>query len=263
MSHLLRKTPSKIVFTAAVVVVAGGALAGVASAVAPPPLDHQLCYMAAASGFKIPQHVILRNAFSPAGFMPKISGVALHCNPVRKTLPDGRVFPITNPNAHLLCFNISAAQPDHTVVVSNQFGTAKLLAGVPRMLCLPSWKSLTGPPGKTLVQPPGLDHFTCYPVIPRSGVYHPPAVQLQDEFAPRPVTAKVNNIPVALCMPTQKTVGGVVTKIIHPRQALLCFPVSRTPMKPAVFDQNQFGTSRVVIVRTFSLCLPSSWRLGG
>jgi hypothetical protein len=95
----------------------------------------------------------------------------VHCNPVQKTVPSG-VYPITNPNAHLTCFPITtSAQPTPTVVVTNQLGSATLVPSQPNLLCVPSWKSLTGPPGMSPTTPPNLNHFTCYPVSEISGGY--------------------------------------------------------------------------------------------
>lgn len=261
----LRATRLPVAVAVAVVVPAVLAGAGAASAssphpaAAPPPVDHQLCYVASATGFKIPTGVVLRNQFSPNGFVPTIGKVAFHCNPVQKTVPTGQVFPITNPNAHLACFTITEpTQPTPTVKVTNQFGTATLVPGQPNLLCLPSWKSLTGPPGMSLNQPPGLNHFTCYPVRVQSGAYTPPPVTLQDEFAPTPVSAQVNPVPAELCLPTEKIVGGVDNPIINAVTHLLCFPVSQTPIINPVWDQNQFGTSVVQISRTTWLCVPST-----
>ena len=50
------------------------------------------------------------------------------------------------------------------MIVTNQFGADGLITGQPNLLCLPSWKSLKGPPNQKKPQPPGLSHFTCYPV---------------------------------------------------------------------------------------------------
>jgi hypothetical protein len=252
----------KIGLAAAVVVAAtAGAVASVAaasppSAAAAAPIDHQLCYVATAK-FRGPPPVMLTNQFST--FQPKIGPFAFHCNPVVKTTPTG-VFGITNPNAHLGCWGITEpAQPMHVVQVANQFGTGILATGQPNLLCLPTWKSLTGPPNKKPNQPPGLSHFTCYPVSLQGGSYKPPAIMLQDEFAPKPVPAQVNPVPQELCLPTQKTVltTGKVYKIINPVMHLLCFQVSPTPIKQP-WDENQFGTSRVHIVHTQWLCLPST-----
>jgi hypothetical protein len=270
MSRSLPTSALKLALAATVVVLgAGGTAAGAAMASAtapvtphvaapPPPVDHHLCYTASGTGFKIPPRAVLKNQFSPKGFKVKIGKAVIHCNPVKKILPSGKVFGITNPNAHLACFKITAAkQPTPTVIVSNQFGKAELTTGQPNLLCLPSWKSLTGPPHKKAPQPPGLSHFTCYPVKVKAGGYQPPPVMLQDQFAPKPVPAQVSPRPVELCLPTEKIIGKHHFKIINPRTHLLCFPVSKTPIKPRVWDQNQFGTARLTIGHTTTLCLPS------
>ena len=233
MSRSLRASAGKLVMATAVVVLGiGGTVASVATAspgraaANPPPVDHQLCYGVSTTGSKIPSGIVLKNQFSPNGFKPKITKAVAHCNPVAKQVPSGKVFKITNPNAHLLC--------------------------------LPSWKSLTGPPHHKAPQPPRLNHFTCYPVKVASGAYHPPAVMLKDEFASKPVSATVNPVPVELCLPTEKIVGQHDFKIINANAHLLCYPVTPTPIKPTVWDQNQFGNETVKVIRTTTLCLPSA-----
>lgn len=267
MLQLFRPAATKAALGAALILLAGGGTAaGVAAASAspkpaPPPLSHQLCYAASGTGFKIPAGVTLKNALNPGGFKVTIGRAVLHCNPVAKTVP-GKVFPITNAAAHLVCLTITAvAQKIHSLAVTNQFGIADVTTSQPNLLCLPSWKSLTGPPNKTAVQPPGLDHFTCYPVKVSQGAYKPPPVLLQDEFIGKPVSARVTAVPAELCMPTVKIVGGVIFPIIHPSGSLLCFPVTSTPHPPAVFDQNQFGTAKLAIGLTHWLCPPSTWHI--
>ena len=258
---------------AAVLLAVGGIAAGTATAgttgtphhraqtaQAAPPVDHQLCYNAYGSQFAIPSGIRLINQFSPNGFIPVITPtVTVHCNPVQKTA-SGVVYPITNPNAHLACYPISeTTQPTPTVVVTNQFGSATLVPSQPNLLCVPSWKSLTGPPGKSPTTPPNLNHFTCYPVSVKSGAYHPPTVLLQDEFASAPVSASVNPVPSELCLPTEKILpSGQVFPIINPTLHLLCFQVSQTPIIPQVWDENQFGTSPITISSTKWLCAPST-----
>lgn len=270
-----RPTAMKVVLAGGVAVAcAAGTMVGVAAASSapqaghpaapPPPVDHHLCYVAKGR-YKIPANVALFNQFSPRGFRPKIGPVAFHCNPVAKTIGTGKPFPITNPAAHLLCFHLKAAtQPTPTVVVVNQFGAAALTPGQPNLLCLPSWKGLKGPPRKRLPEPPGLSHFTCYPVkeVPGLGGYKPPpGILLQDQFAPKPVQVKVSAIPAELCLPTTKVVGKKVFKIVNPVPHLLCFPVSQTPRRTRVWDQNQFGTSVIALGPTKWLCLPSTKRI--
>jgi len=270
MSTLIRASALKLAIAgAAVALSAAGTLTGVVTASAaqhraPPPVDHQLCYGAASTGFNIPAGIRLVNQFSPNGFVPTITHKpVLHCNPTVKILPTGQVFPITNPNAHLVCYNITppSTQPTPTVQVTNQFGTGTLIPSQPNMLCVPSWKSLTGPPGKTPKTPPRLNHFTCYPVTlaPGTPPYNPPPVMLQDEFAPAPVNAQVAPVPTELCLPTEKILpSGKVFPIINPTLHLLCFPVTPTPIISPVFDENQFGTRTVTIAQTRTLCVPST-----
>jgi hypothetical protein len=288
MSLSLRSTVVRAGLAAAVAALAAsGTLAGVAAASASPkahtvaahtvaahtvaahtvagqpaaaaPIDHQLCYTAKATGFKIPAGVQLENQFSTTPFAVKIGPVALHCNPVAKTLPSGQTFPINFPNDHLLCWQIAeSTQPTPNVAATNQFGTATLILGQPNLLCLPSWKSLTGPPVETTAAPPGLGHFACYPVKDVSGGYKPPAVMLQDEFAPAPVNAQVTPIPTELCVPTEKIVNGKVYPIIKPAWNLLCYPVTPTPIISPVYDKNQFGNRPVTIEQTSVLCPPTT-----
>ena len=265
---VFRGAAARVVLAAGAVLLAtGGIMAGLAPASSaapaparkPPPIDHQLCYLAAATGFKIPAGVVLRNQIDPKGFRPKISSVAIHCNPVQKSFLKGPTFRIINPRAHLVCFRIAAArQRLHLVAVTNQFGIADLNIRQPNLLCLPSWKSLTGPPAETRPQPPGLSHFTCYPVTVQQGGYHvPPGLLVRDQFARHPVPVHVSNVPTEMCEPTQKTIGRHVTRIINLARHLLCFPAGTTPIRPKVFDQNQFGSGVVHIRHTSWLCLPS------
>jgi hypothetical protein len=238
------------------------AASGAPTATKVPALSHQLCYTATAKGFKIPRKVSLKNQFSPRGFQPRIGALTLHCNPVQKTvLTTKKVFPITYPVGHLACFSITESrQPTQVITLLNQFGTGTVVPGQPSLLCLPSWKSLSGPPRRKPVAPPGLDHFTCYPIIKSVSHFVAPPLLLKDEFTNPEVRAEVKPAPVLLCLPTQKTVAGRVFKIVHPGMYLLCFAVTHTPIKPFVFDQNQFGTARVAIGRTKLLCLPSTRR---
>lgn len=278
MSVSIRRIPLRVALAAGLLALGvGGIAAGTATAgtgvpthraAAPPPVDHQLCYNAQGSGFTIPAGIRLINQFSPNGFIPTISPtVVVHCNPVQKTVATtGQVFPITNPDAHLACYPISVPSPvpTPTVLVKNQFGSATLAPGQPNLLCVPSWKSLTGPPGKTPTTPPNLNHFTCYPVKVVSGGYTPPPVLLQDEFTSSPVSASVNPIPSELCLPTEKILPtGQIFPIINSTLHLLCFPVSPTPIVPKVWDENQFGTAPIAIAATNWLCPPSTKTIVG
>ena len=279
MKHprVLRSGRKRGVLSAVVVLMGVGTmLVGTApaavSAVQPPGLDHFLCYDAATPagtvGFpNVPPQVRLKNQFGSAFFPAKPNPVPnLHCNPVQKTVPNSAggttTYPVTNPQAHSLCFPLTtAAQGPRKVLVRNQFGKAQLRVGEPNELCLPTWKNVPPPPPS--VQPPGLDHFTCYPVnylATTPTKFTPPAaVQVKDQFVPAaapPVPVTVGD-PKLLCVPTNKKIPGATFPPQNPRAHLLCFKVTKTPLVPTVQDQNQFGASPVNITKTRFLCLPS------
>jgi hypothetical protein len=229
-----------------------------------PRLSHQLCYSSAARGFRIPRGVVLFNQFSPHGFVPKIGRAVMNCNPVIKTVSvpatgKTRTYPITNPAGHLACFSITERRQKTPapIAVHNQFGTGTLFLGQPYLLCLPTWKSLTSPPKHSVAEPPGLDHFTCYRAQGPDTFVIPAVVKLQDEFDRKAVVATVSPLANVVCAPTRKTVNGKVYKVLHPVNMLVCYPVGPTPIRPRVFDQNQFGHAIVIIRRTQELCLPS------
>ena len=215
----------------------------------------------------------LIDQFSPNGFVPTINpAIAEHCNPVQKTvdMPSGlKTYPITNPAAHLACFPITEApQKTWKVAVTNQFGTGILITGQPNRLCLPTWKSMTGPPMQKSVAPPGLNHFTCYPVttVPGGPAYKPPPVMLKDQWGQ--ASSQVSPVPNQLCLPTKKIVTTTATTvrtypIIDSRTHLLCFPGVKHPFKPFPYDKNQFGTAKVTIRIAKSLCLPSTKQVVG
>jgi hypothetical protein len=250
---------------------AGSSRAGTAATF---KVDHQLCYTGAGKFQPPPGKVRLIDQFSPNGYVPIIRpALALHCNPVIKIVKDPatgkqQVFKPTNPRAHLAClpFTLPAGTtiPTPKVLVTNQFGSATLYLKQPNLLCLPSWTSVTGPPNLKPTTPPGLNHFSCYPVGDMTGSYKiPPVVLLKDQFAAAPVSVQLIPLPQELCLPAKKIVttaaGGTrVYPMVDPKTHLLCFGGVKTPTKPKVWDENQFGTSVVPIRAAKWLCLPST-----
>ena len=272
MSWLFRFPAVKVALALCLAMLSiGGTLFAIdgTSGAAPSPasVDHQLCYTATATGFKIPTTgVRLINQFAPNGFVPRIGPLVKNCNPVQKTinLPAApRVYKITNPDAHLACFRITApTQPTRIVRVTNQFGRGTLTVGQPQILCLPTWKSLTAAPREPVPQPPDLSHFTCYSVSEPAGTNQykaPGPVLLKDEFSPQPVRVSIG-LPQLLCLPTTKIIGKTTYPMVNATVHLLCFQVTPpTPIRTPVFDLNQFGHGTVQITKTTNLlCLPSS-----
>ena len=134
--------------------------------------------------------------------------------------------------------------------MTNQFGKAIMTTSPgPKSLCLPTWKKRSGPPKKTPVQPPRLDHFTCYGLTVIKGQYGfkiPALVKAQDEFNAPAFTQLKLGVADTLCVPTTKVYHG---KVFQPQGqndlSLVCFPSSKTPYWKSFYDQNQFGTGKV------------------
>jgi hypothetical protein len=224
--------------------------------------QHYLCYNAVAPrGFSIPAGIELVNSFAPSGFVPTFGVASYQCNPAVKTVP-GASYPITNRKWHYLCFAISADQPSDQVTVTNQFGSADLTTSSPDDFCVPSWANLHAAPNRKKTQPPGADHYACYPVTSTgSGGYSPPSpVQVRDKFTPPNTTTTVTvGDPEELCIPTEKILpSGKTYSIDNPNLSYLCFGTSSTPIKNPDFDLNQFGRGELAIRPTQWLCLPST-----
>lgn len=227
-----------------------------------PPISHFLCYKVGIQVISTPwpKTVTLSNFLQPTPTAFAISPDQLvHCNPAEKMVPKA-TYAIVNPNGHLLCAGVKQTgkgAPSTSAIVANQFGHGTVRIGPAQYLCLPSWKSLTAPPVEPVSAPPGLDHFTCYPVAGTTkGFSFPSPVKVQDEFAAAPVTVRLGRAG-ALCVPTTKTVNGATTKANFNDPSLLCFAVSKTPIVTPVFDLNQFGNETVNVQLTQSLCVPS------
>lgn len=272
MSHTIGRSLRRIGLTAAV---AGlgftGMLATSANAQTGPAatitLDHFLCYTSVnQTGFTIPKRLELSNLIDTTLFSPKVGPVALHCNPTEKTVstPTGalKTTTIKHPLDHLLCWSMAAQSKltEDIVTITNQFGTAVKTVQNPSSLCLPSWKSLTGPPNKKPDAPTNLDHFACYPLGAFKGgsVFAIPSlVRVKDEFDRTFVTVRVGAAKL-LCVPTVKVANGRTYKPQGTDDpSLTCFAVSLTPIVKAVYDENQFGQGEVFPTATKYLCLPS------
>jgi hypothetical protein len=183
------------------------------------------------------------------------------CNPVQKSF-QGVLVKITNPAAHLLCYQAGFRQPVPpanmaTVRVTNQFGNRTLQVLAPISLCLPTGKSVTN---TYPAIPKRLDHYLCYAVndLTPGGSK---AVVLTDQFGVR--TAKVTR-PVALCAPTRKTYKGKTTGVLNARDHLVCYTITTSTMsaKPVLIT-NQFEKAPLRVIKSIQLCVPSTKRLSG
>ena len=270
-------TRPRLTLCAGVLLALGGAvpavLAGTPATAATPTLDHFQCYVAQPTQTAVvptpfpgrPPAALLKNAFAPSGVVAAIGSVSMHCNPVQKTLPSGAITPITNPNAHLVCWSIKANPqtplPPLTVFV-NQFGKGAVKATAAVGLCLPSWKNVSTPKFPAATAPPGLDHFTCYAASNPAGTPQftpPPVVSLKDQFFG--YQTKLGSVNL-MCAPTSKILnpasGG--TPVVNPKHFLVCWVTPATTAFTArtVYAKNQFGMGAERVLRNTELCVPST-----
>jgi hypothetical protein len=220
-------------------------------------LDHFKCYEAKRVGAMFDARRVLLtdqfttervNVFRPEAF----------CNPVDK---DGSG--INDPSGHLGCYKIRDVRGDgfpkfdpQLVEATDQFGTHHLRLKETRRLCLPASKS---PAGQTPGPPPtDLDHFKCYEAKQVGEMFDARRVLLTDQFT----TERVNVFrPEAFCTPVDKDGSGINDATAH----LACYKIRdvRVDEFPKFRERrieagDQFGTHRLLLKKTRSLCVPSS-----
>ena len=206
-------------------------------AVEPEPavLDHFMCYWVGEDMVlpEWPGVVYLEDQFcaveaevwSPWGFF----------NPVEKW-HDGVPTPISNPDHHLLAYDIYYEEGPQwwQVEVNNQFGVQTLIVYGPVALAVPTQKI-----EPMYHEPPvGLDHFMLYEVIegPQLNV----VVGLNDQFGDQPQVEVI--YPDYFFNPVQKTdASGMVTQIENPLGHLVSYEIWGVLFYQQVQVVNQFG----------------------
>jgi hypothetical protein len=101
--------------------------------------DHYKCYDAVGSPIGI--NVNLSHQFGTETV--DVLDPRYLCNPVEKQLPSA-VFPIVNPNEHLVCYQVSPGVPipGITVGVLDQFVDLSMVLEFPELICVPSTKEI-------------------------------------------------------------------------------------------------------------------------
>ena len=156
---------------------------------------------------------------------------------------------------------MSAVAAANTVIVSNQFGSAKLKTGATSAALSPFVDDCEGSAHGYAGLAAGAESFHLLRRRVRAGS---DPVQAADAGVRKgPVLVEAGDRskwarPGILCLPTTKIANGVTYKAVNPQAHLLCYSISRTPTVNPVFDQNQFGGGKVVIHKTALLCLPST-----
>lgn len=103
-----------------------------------PPRQHYQCY--AVEGPAPNQLVSLQDQFGPNEAF--VDSARFFCNPVEKQDENG-LFPITDPEAHLVCYRIVKTPPNPpiTVLAQDQFGFWQSVLADAEYLCVPSFKT--------------------------------------------------------------------------------------------------------------------------
>ena len=283
MSRRLRSR-SMLLFGALLIVASAlttATLTSASRAGANPALSHFQCYLAqsvplptgAPSFPATPPAVVLNRPAVQSTWLPSPGlvaglpnppGLFMHCNPTDKKV--GTITtPMSNPNAHLDCWALApnpTPLPTGAVTFTNQFGQGALVFKKALGLCLPSWKSLTFANLPSTTAPPGLDHFTCYAVVPGpvgTPSFTPPASAiLHDQFFTHSTSIGTPNL---LCSPVSKVIiPPTGTTVGDPTHYLVCFviPPSTSYASQVVYAKNQFGTGTLAVINTRELCVPSS-----
>jgi len=201
----------------------------------PLPLDHFMCYWVGEDMVlpEWPGVVYLEDQFCaveaevwlPWGFF----------NPVEKW-HDGVTTPISNPDHHLLAYDIYYEEGPQwwQVEVNNQFGVQSLIVHGPVALALPTQKI-----EPMYHEPPvGLNHFMLYEVIEGPPVNV--VVGLNDQFGDQPQVEV--GYPDYFFIPVRKTdASGMVTQIENPLGHLVSYEIWGALFYQQVQVVNQFG----------------------
>jgi hypothetical protein len=123
-------------------------------------LDHFKCYLV--EGRPVELEVLLFDQFTgPNGAPAKVLQPRLLCNPTLK-LHAGNFTPITNEEAHLVCYETNRDANDELISTRNQFATTRLQVGESMSLCVPSKKRIaTGPLPDLVIELPDPAVVSC------------------------------------------------------------------------------------------------------
>lgn len=237
-----------------------------------PYVDNTLCVKVRGAGFHNPiDSVILQNAIQPIFFAPLVLSRTVQCNPVAVaagTTSHPSVSWVRSPQDHLLCWGLTYSWKAMTVQITNRFGTAVLSTGSPSGLCLPTWSSTVTPPKNPSPQPPGIDHFTCYPLstIAGSPTFKRGKIVRIEPIAPGHfVNVKLKSTS-SLCVPTTM-IDNVNSVEDSPQtsndRSLTCFAVTPTTLAKRYYDLNEFGAGTSRPTATSSMCVPSTIQVKG
>lgn len=250
-------TPTRTATPSATRTVTPTATATVSPTATPTPaaavVDHYKCYKATKAAGSTA--FVERSVTVVDGFETKVTRViktSEFCNAVDK---DGQG--ITDPNAHLQCYQIKDAPgqqsfPSTTETVDNELGTAQpLTLKKAKRLCVPA--GANGIPA-----PAALDRFKCYSAKTPSGAtkFAPVTTLLQDVFEQKLSTVLQ---PESVC--NTADVDGQTA--ISPAAQLHCYKIKQASGQSAFVKQtvqatNTFANESVLAKKPSLVCVPST-----
>ncbi len=104
-----------------------------------PPRNHYKCYEV--EGAAPNRLVNLQDQFGQN--QAHVDSARIFCTPAEKVTGDGQVYPIYNPEAHLVCYRIvkTPPTPPQTILARDQFGFWQAQIAEAEYLCVPSFKT--------------------------------------------------------------------------------------------------------------------------
>jgi hypothetical protein len=247
-----------------------GGRAGTGTAHAAPPytLDHFLCYKGQFNpNTPVGANITLRDQFSPQPVAHKVGQPKWFCNPTRKTHQGVGDFPIVHPNNHLTAFALNGRFQKQRLHIVNQFQTAAAtdppnLVTDPGTQQHPKHPLILVPTRKAPLDPPAdIDHFKCYPTLPKTVNQ---AVTVQDQFSafvPPPSANVLVQRAALLCNPAVKKHGTRTFEVKHRGAHLVCYTITKfqfpTGQRPVAQLRNQFGQFKMTATERSLLCAPS------
>jgi len=215
-----------------------------------PPLDHFKCYVPKQHIVpNPPTGILLRDQFAGGKFRKVgVKSLFRFCNPVKKVFA-GAVTPIRYPALHLSFYGITTPLPgNHTIVLSNQFGSQKIVIGPAKWIAVPTSKN-----SKALPSPKLLNHFECYPVL--EGRAPQATVTLIDQWHAEKGVALGG--PVTFCNPTEKVRAGKRSPLVNTSAHLTCYRLAAKPFAQKLQIRNQFNTTTLAVSGADMFCVPS------
>ena len=214
------------------------------------PLDHFKCYEAGAAAGS-GKEVSLDDQFVTIN--ATVGAPWYFCNPTEK-LHDDVTTPLSNPDHHLMVYDISYADEPVTayVEVDNQFGLEQLMVRGPIALAVPTQKVEPGGHEEPLL----LDHYLLYEVL--GGQHIGDIVTLNDQFSGEPDAFVYE--PIYLANPVEKEHDGVTTEIVDEGAHLVFYRivVEDEPFSTEVQIANQFGAGTFDVFDPALLAVPST-----